>query len=88
MKNHYCAPSSTLYTDCSIFYMGVLRCQARVRCNAHQVDRVVVSQASSQVEVESLGSGLYPLLPLLNHSCDHNTLRLFRNNQVVLLAAR
>ena len=59
-----------------------------MRCNGHQVDRVVVREASSQVELESTGSGVYPRLPLLNHSCDHNTLRIFRNNQVVLLAAR
>ena len=59
-----------------------------MRCNGHQIDRVVVRPGSSQVELESLGSGVFPLLPLLNHSCDHNTTRVFRNNQVLLLAAR
>ena len=59
-----------------------------MRCNGHQVDRALVRQGSSQVELESLGSGVFPVLPLLNHSCDSNTLRLFTNNQVFLLAAR
>ena len=70
------------------YYISVLRYQARVRCNGHQVDRVVARQGSSQVELESLGSGLFPVLPLLNHSCDQNTIRVFTNNRVLLLVAR
>ena len=66
----------------------MFRYQARVRCNGHQVDRVVTSPGESMVEVESVGSAVFPLLPLLNHSCDHNTVRVFNNNQLILLATR
>lgn len=59
-----------------------------MRSNGHQVDRAVARQGRSEVELESVGSGLYPVLPLLNHSCDNNTLRVFTNNRVLLIAAR
>ena len=96
------AVSSLLMTECllSIGFLEdkemqqqevalmMFRYQARVRCNAHQVDRQVVRPGHSQVEVEGVASAVFPLLPLLNHSCDHNTLRVFSNNMVTLLATR
>ena len=75
----------------------------RVRCNAHQVmmvnndaydnnddDQVdeVTSIARARVELEGRASAVYPVLPLLNHSCDPNTLRVYNGGRVLLIAAR
>ena len=83
--------------------LQVARMVLRVRCNAHQVmmvnndaydnnddDQVdeVTSIARARVELEGRASAVYPVLPLLNHSCDPNTLRVYNGGRVLLIAAR
>ena len=81
--------------------LQVARMVLRVRCNAHQVmmvnnndnnddDQVdeVTSITGAGVELEGRASAVYPVLPLLNHSCDPNTLRLYSGARVLLIAAR
>ena len=84
--------------------LQLARMVLRVRCNAHQVIMIrqddhenevhnvkvdeVTSIARAGVELEGRASAVYPVLPLLNHSCDPNTLRVNIGGRVVLLAAR
>ena len=83
--------------------LQLARMVLRVRCNAHQVIMImrimindvydvkvdeVTSIARAGVELEGRASAVYPVLPLLNHSCDPNTLRVYSGGRVVLLAAR
>ena len=83
--------------------LQLARTVLRVRCNAHQVIMImrimindvydvkvdeVTSIARAGVELEGRASAVYPVLPLLNHSCDPNTLRVYIGGRVVLLAAR
>ena len=56
------------------------------RYNAHQVDHS--SREGVQVSLTGVGSGLYPVLGLINHSCDANTVRININNTVILVATR
>ena len=43
-----------------------------------------------KVELEGVGAALYPVLALLNHSCNSNTIRIFTNNssKAILVALR
>ena len=52
-----------------------------------QVDEVT-SMVRAGVELEGRASAVYPVLPLLNHSCDPNTLRVYSGGRVILLATR
>ena len=56
------------------------------RYNGHQVDWSLPSPLPGQADCLPVASGLY--LPLLNHSCDSNTVRLFVGSTMVLLASR
>ena len=87
-----------------ICVLQLARMVLRVRCNAHQVIMIgrddhdndvhhvkvdeVTSIARAGVELEGRASAVYPVLPLLNHSCDPNTLRVNIGGRVVPLAAR
>ena len=59
-----------------------------VRCNGHQVDDGLVDEGGCQVILQGIGSAIYPVLPLLNHSCDSNTVRVYVGNKVMLIATR
>ena len=52
-----------------------------------QVDEVT-SMVRAGVELEGRASAVYPVLPLLNHSCDPNTLRVYSGGRVILLTTR
>ena len=57
------------------------------RYNGHQLDWSLPSPSQPrQAELQPVGSGLY--LPLLNHSCDSNTSRIFVDSTMVLVACR
>ena len=67
--------------------LQLARLVLRVRCNAHQVDQVTAITRGA-VELGGLASAVYPVLPLLNHSCDPNTIRVYTGGRAVLVAAR
>ena len=59
------------------------------RYNAHQIDFNYMKEGRSDiVETYCVGTALYPILPLLNHSCNANTIRFNIGNKVVLVASR
>jgi len=59
------------------------------RYNAHEIDMNSKKNGTyDQVDVLSIGSALYPILPLLNHSCNANTIRFNIGKKVVLIASR
>lgn len=67
--------------------------QAAVRCNAYQIewnykDKLIQGEAYPGTHLLTVGTGVYPILCLLNHSCDANTIRFNINNKVLLVASR
>ena len=63
------------------------------RCNAHQIDRYYQqrtqhSQKETHMDEVGVGSGVYPILSLLNHSCDASTIRFNISNKMLLVASR
>ena len=80
-------------------YLGIVRYRIQVyiielgksqyfRCNGHQVDDGKIDEGGCQVLLHGVGSAIYPVLPLLNHSCDPNTVRVYVENKVMLMATR
>jgi hypothetical protein len=62
---------------------------AVAKYNAHQIDfNSRQAERADCVDVYCVGSALYPILPLLNHSCNANTIRFNIGNKVILVASR
>lgn len=68
---------------------NILRNLMMLPCNAHECSELAVKQATlpESVTVE-IGSAIYPLLSLINHSCDPNIVRHSYGNVCVVRAIR
>lgn len=75
-KNHF---TKVHYLNTSKYMVGGLlfRYLMIVPSNAHEISEMVVSKVKGKIVCESveIGGGLYPVLSLINHSCDPNIVR-------------
>lgn len=58
-----------------------------VASNAHEVSEMMVRGVELQCESEEVGGALYPVLSLINHSCDPNVVRHSYNGDLNVLTA-
>ncbi|KAL8624076.1 hypothetical protein ACOMHN_019498 [Nucella lapillus] len=72
-------------------YVGshILRHLMMLPCNAHEVSEMGVNwQEPSQSQTLEIGSAIYPVLSLINHSCDPSVVRHSYGNVCVVRAIR
>ena len=74
-----------------VCYIGshILRHLMMLPCNAHEVSEMGVNwQEPSQSQTLEIGSAIYPILSLINHSCDPSVVRHSYGNVCVVRAIR
>lgn len=74
-----------------VCYIGshILRHLMMLPCNAHEVSEMGVNwQEPSQSQTLEIGSAIYPVLSLINHSCDPSVVRHSYGNVCVVRAIR
>lgn len=79
------------YLNTSKYVVGglLLRYLMIVPSNAHEISEMFVSKVEGRMVCESLeiGGGLYPVLSLINHSCDPNVVRHSHQGDLNVLTA-